>query len=154
MGKINLGRVIVGGVVAGLVMDILGYIVDGVILNGRWTVANQHLGFGATTGGQIIGYNLLGLVTGLIAIWFYAAAKPRLGTRYRTALNVSLAIWMVAFVVPNASFMYVGGLYPHDLMVFTTLGALVEVLAGTMLGAQLYREVAVPEPAPKTAAAV
>ena len=33
MGKdINFGRLILGGVVAGIVSDILGYIADGVIL--------------------------------------------------------------------------------------------------------------------------
>lgn len=32
MGRINMGRVILGGIVAGIVNDILGYLVDGVIL--------------------------------------------------------------------------------------------------------------------------
>ena len=36
MGKINLGRVIIAGLVAGLVADALGYLVDGVLLAPRW----------------------------------------------------------------------------------------------------------------------
>lgn len=152
MGKINLGRVILGGIVAGLVGDILGYVVDNVMLSGKWMAANQHLGLGALTSGQILGYNLLGLIAGLVTIWFYAAAKPRLGSRYRTVLNVSLGVWLIGYVVPNAGFMYVSGMYPPDLMVYTTLGALVEVFVGTMVGAQLYRESVVAAETPKAAA--
>ena len=36
MGKVNMGRVILGGIVAGIVADVLGYVVDGVILAPRW----------------------------------------------------------------------------------------------------------------------
>jgi hypothetical protein len=32
MGKINMGRVIIAGIVAGLVADVLGYLVDGILL--------------------------------------------------------------------------------------------------------------------------
>jgi hypothetical protein len=37
MGKINVGRWILGGIIAGVVADILGTLVDGVILAPRWT---------------------------------------------------------------------------------------------------------------------
>ncbi len=32
MGKINIGRVLIAGLVAGIVSDLLGYLVDGVLL--------------------------------------------------------------------------------------------------------------------------
>lgn len=151
MGKINFSRVLLGGIVAGIVADILGYAVDGVALNSQWASANKVLGVGGFTTGQVIWFNILGLIGGVITIWLYAACKPRLGTRYRTALNVGLAVWIIAYVLPNVSFMDVSGLYPHNLMVFTTLGALVEVLAGIFAGAALYKESAVTEAAPKPA---
>ncbi len=151
MGKINVGRAFLGGIVAGIVIDILGWIADGVILSSRWAAADKVLGIGAFGTGQMISFYILGLIAGVIIIWFYAACKPRLGTRYRTALNVGLAIWIVAYVLPNAGFMYITGLYPHNLMVFTTLGNLVEVLVGTFIGAALYKESSVLEAAPKAA---
>ncbi len=46
MGKINLGRVILGGIVAGIVADILGYLVDGVLLAPRWNAGMTALGHG------------------------------------------------------------------------------------------------------------
>ena len=135
MGKINFGRVLLGGIVAGIVVDILSWVVDGVILKSQWAAANQS----SFTTGQITGFCILGLIGGVITIWFYAACKPRLGTRYRTALNVALAIWIIADVLPNAAYLYISG-HQHNLMVYTTLGNLVEVLAGTFIGAALYKE--------------
>jgi len=37
MGKINIGRVVIGGVVARIVMDLLGYLVDGLMLAEKWS---------------------------------------------------------------------------------------------------------------------
>jgi hypothetical protein len=37
MTKTNMGRLILGGIVAGIVLDILGYIVDGILLAPQWT---------------------------------------------------------------------------------------------------------------------
>jgi len=39
MERINIGRVILGGIVAGIVGNILGFLVDGVILAPQWTAA-------------------------------------------------------------------------------------------------------------------
>ena len=38
MGKINVGRLILGGIVAGIAIDLLDYLVDGVWLAPRWAV--------------------------------------------------------------------------------------------------------------------
>jgi hypothetical protein len=148
MGKINFGRVLLGGIVAGIVIDVLSYVSDGVILKSRWAAAYQ----GSFTTGQIMGFCILGLIAGVITIWFYAACKPRLGTRYRTALNVGLAVWIIGYVLPNAGYLYISG-HQHNLMIYTTLGNLVEVLAGTFIGAAFCKESGVLEAAaPKPAA--
>ena len=44
MGKINVSRWILGGIIAGVVADILGTLVDGVILAPRWTDGMKALG--------------------------------------------------------------------------------------------------------------
>ncbi len=153
MGKINFGRVLLGGIITGLVIDVLSWLVDGVILNSQWTAGNAKLGIGPFSGGQTVWFCVLGLIAGLIIIWFYAACRPRLGSHHRTALNVSLMAWILGYVLPNAGFMYVSGLYSHNLMVYTSLGSLVEVVLGTYIGAAVYKESTVASAvAPKAAA--
>jgi hypothetical protein len=43
MGKINIGRVILGGIVAGIIGNILGYLVDGLMLAPQWAAAMKTL---------------------------------------------------------------------------------------------------------------
>ena len=44
MGKINVGRLIMGGIVAGIAIDLLDYLVDGIWLAPRWADGMALLG--------------------------------------------------------------------------------------------------------------
>jgi uncharacterized membrane-anchored protein len=140
MGKINIGRAIIGGLVAGIVTDILGYLVDGVLLAHQWADGMKALGHGGFASNQWIWFNLLGLVGGIALIWMYAAIRPRFGAGVKTALWAGLAFWVVGVLLPNVSFMCVGGLFPQRLTVLTTLGGVVEIVVGAIAGAALYKE--------------
>ncbi len=140
MGKINMGRVIIGGMVAGIVADLLGYLVDGMWLGQRWADAMSFLGHPTFSSSMLIGFNVLGIVTGIVSIWLYAAIRPRFGAGLGTAIRAGVVVWVLATLVPNASFMYVANLFPKHLTLYTTLGGLVEVVVGTIIGAWLYKE--------------
>jgi hypothetical protein len=140
MGTINYGRVILGGLVAGLVSDALGYLVDGVLLAPSWAGGMRVLGLTEFSPNQWIWFNVLGLVTGIVLVWIYAAIRPRFGAGAKTAVLAGLAVWVVGGLVPNLSFMWFGGLFSHHLAIKTTAGGLVEVLAGALAGAFLYKE--------------
>jgi hypothetical protein len=140
MSKINIGRVIVGGIVAGIVSDLLGYLVDGLLLAEKWSVDMIALGRNEFSTKQLIEFNLLGIVSGIIAIWIYAGIRPRFGAGVKTAIYAGIAVWIVGVLLPNAGFMYVTGLFSRHLTLYTTLGGLVEVVAGTVAGAALYKE--------------
>jgi hypothetical protein len=140
MGKINMSRVIIAGLVAGLVADGLGYLVDGILLAPRWADGMKALGHGDFSSNQWIWFNLLGLVSGIALIWIYAAIRPRFGAGAKTAVLAGLAVWVVGALLPNLSFMWVAGLFSHQLMVMTTLGGLVEIVVGAIAGASLYQE--------------
>jgi hypothetical protein len=140
MERINLGRVVLGGIVAGIVANILGYLVDGVILAPRWTAALQALGKGDFSTKQIVAFNLLGLAYGVFAVWLYAAMRPRSGAGPNTAILAGLAVWVAGVLLPNAGFMVAMKLFPRDLAAMTTLGGVVEWAAAILAGAALYKE--------------
>jgi len=142
MGKINLGRVILGGIVGGVVADVIDIPVDGMWLAPRWTAETAALGRTAFSPGMFVGFDLLGIVVGIVAIWIYAAIRPRLGPGVKTAIYAGVVVWIVGTLVPNASFMYVMHLYSGHLALYTTLGGLVEAVVGTIAGAALYKEAA------------
>jgi hypothetical protein len=140
MGRINIGRVLLGGIVAGIVADGLGFLVDGVWLDSRWSDGMLALGRSEFSPNQWIWFNLLGLLSGIVLIWIYAAIRPRFGAGVGTALMAGFAVWVVGSLIPNLSIMWIGGLFSRHLTAFTTAGALGEILIGAVAGAALYKE--------------
>jgi hypothetical protein len=140
MRKINIGRLILGGIVAGIVGDLLGYLVDGVLLQQSWADAMMALDRQSFGMDQIIKFNALGIIFGIVSIWIYAGIRPRFGAGWMTAVYAGFAAWVIGVLLPNASFMYVAELFPKHLTLYTTLGGLVEVVVGTVAGAALYKE--------------
>ncbi len=140
MGKINVGRLILGGIVAGIAIDVLDYFVDGVWLAPRWADAMARLGRTGFSPVQIILFNVIGLLTGIVGIWIYVAIRPRFGAGIKTAVYAGLAVWLLTVVFPNAAFMHVAHLFPNHLTLYTTLGGLVEAIFGSVAGASVYKE--------------
>lgn len=140
MGKINFGRVVLGGVVAGIVLDVLGYLVDGMLLRPRWADGMANLGRPDFITSQIVGFNILGIVAGIALIWLYAAIRPRYGAGPRTAIHAAIWFWIIGYLIPNLGIMWVAHLFPHHLTVYTTAGNLVEIIAAALVGAAVYKE--------------
>jgi hypothetical protein len=142
MGKVNVGRVVLGGLVAGIVADILGFCVDGYWLAPQWAAGMRALGHADFSSNQWIYFNVLGLITGIVTIWIYAAIRPRYGAGVKTAIFAAIMVWIVGLLVPNLSFMWVSHLFPHHLTALTTAAGLVEQVIGAIAGAALYKEAA------------
>ena len=140
MGKINVGRLILGGIVAGMVFNIVDYLVDVVILGPQWTEGFKALGHNGFSTNQLIGSGVTGLVGGTVAVWIYVGIRPRFGAGPKTAIYAGLAVWIVGILLPNLIFMRIFGLFPSRLTLMTTLGALVETVPGAVAGAAIYKE--------------
>jgi hypothetical protein len=140
MGKINMGRVLVGGIVAGIVLNILGYIVDGLLLAGEWSEGFKALGLSNMSVGQIIWINLFNLLAGIFIVWIYAAIRPRFGPGMKTAIIAGLAVWAIGVFWPNIAIMWIAGLFHPNLTIHTTLGGIIECVAAALAGGFLYRE--------------
>jgi len=140
MGKINVGRLILGGLVAGMVFNAIDYVVDVLILGSRWSEGFKALGHSGFSTSQLIGSSLTGFVGGTVAVWIYVGILPRFGAGPRTAMYAGLAVWVVGILLPNLIFMRIFGLFPTPLTLMTTFGALFETIPGAVVGAALYKE--------------
>ncbi|HVN93978.1 MAG TPA: hypothetical protein VMT38_09790 [Terracidiphilus sp.] len=140
MGKINVGRLILGGIVAGIAIDLIDYFVDGVWLAKPWADGMALLGHPGFSQVQIILFNVIGILTGIAAIWVYAAIRPRFGAGMMTAFWAGVAVWVIGILLPNTAMMHVTHLFSNHLTLYTTLGGFVEVVVGTIAGASVYRE--------------
>ena len=140
MGKINIGRVILGGIVAGIVADILGSLVDGMMLAPQWGADMRALGKSDFSTSQIVGFNIIGLAFGILVVWLYAAIRPRLGAGPKSAVYAGVAGWAMGVLLPNLGFMTVAGLFASSLTTMTTAAGLVEWVLASLAGAALYQE--------------
>ena len=140
MAHTNRGRVILGGLLAGVVINIVEFITNGVVLRESWSEAMQALGKPAElTPGAIVMFNIWGFLLGIAAVWLYAAIRPRYGAGPNTAIRAGLATWAIAVFLPNLG-NYPLGLFPARLLVIATVVALVEMVVATVAGAWLYKE--------------
>ena len=140
MAHTNRGRVILGGLLAGLVINIVEYITNGIVLREGWSRAMQALGKPAELSpGAIVIFNVWGFLLGIAAVWLYAAIRPRYGLGPNTATRAGLVAWAVAVFLPNLG-NYPLGLFPTRLLLISTVVALVEIVVATLVGAWLYKE--------------
>ena len=139
MSKINVGRVILGGLVAGVVIDIFEFVLNGVVLAEQWKsiMANMNLPLMGQT--EIIWFNVMGLVLGIIAVWTYAAIRPRFGAGVKTAVFAGVLTWLTACVYGNAMSTIIG-MFPMQLTLTLAGVGLVELIVASIAGAWLYKE--------------
>lgn len=134
----NTGGVIKGGLLAGLVLNITEGVLHGVLLRPQWTEVMNATGM--TEPPSLMAFYVVGgFAVGILAVWLYAAVRPRLGAGPGTAVKVGLVVWALGWVwmtVPMA----LGGLAPWSLAGITLIAALIELPVATVAGAWLYKE--------------
>jgi hypothetical protein len=140
MDRINGLRVIAGGLLAGVVINVCEYVGNGVILKDRWAAAMQTLNRPAEyDAGTMAALVIWGFLVGIFAVWLYAAIRPRYGPGPKTATIAGVAVWLLGYLVttiPPA----VMHMFPRRLLAYGLAIGLVEAVAGTLLGAAIYKE--------------
>jgi hypothetical protein len=139
MGGINWTRVILGGVLAGVVINVFESVLNGVVLAKDWEAAMAALGKPPIGGNQIAVFIIWGFLVGIFAVWLYAAIRPRYSAGPKTALCAGSAVWGLGYLLASAA-PIVLNLFPARVMAIGLVVGLVEVLVATLLGAWVYRE--------------
>jgi hypothetical protein len=139
MSSINMGRVVVGGLVAGLLINVSEFVLNAVVLVNDMNAAMAALNRPPIDNGMIVWFVLLAFGIGIMAVWVYAAVRPRFGPGVRTAICASLVVWGLAYLYPNVSTIILG-LFPTRLMIIATVWGLAEVLVAGVAGAWIYTE--------------
>jgi hypothetical protein len=143
MDGINTGRVILGGLLAGLIINISESILNGVVFGEEMNAAMAAINKPPIASSMIVWFIVLGFGLGILTIWLYAAIRPRFGPGAKTAVCAALAVWFFAYLYPNA-FVMITNIFPRRMIATGTIWGLVEIVAASIAGAWLYREPLVP----------
>jgi hypothetical protein len=145
MGKINMSRVLLGGLIAGVVINAVEGLVNGVLFEADWVAAlgalQKPTAFSVK---QIVFFNVAGFAFGMLMMLAYAAMRPRLGAGASTAMCAGALVWTLGIAIPN-SFNAITHIFPLALMLKLTAIGLVEMAAAGVAGAYFYKEEAAPQ---------
>jgi hypothetical protein len=139
MGRINVKGVIIGGLVAGLVLNIIDFLVWGVWLKDDMAAMMQNTGKGPIDN-LIPLFVILDFLFGIALVYLYAAIRPRFGAGPGTAVKAGLFVWVLVGLL-HAIGEAPMGLMPQRLYTIGTLVALVAFPVAAVAGARFYREV-------------
>jgi len=139
MKGINFGRVILGGLVAGVLINVSEFVLNTIVLKADMEAGMKALGKSVPMDGKTIAvWVILGFVMGIVSVWLYAAIRPRYGAGAGTAARAGVAIWFLSSLVCSIVIVNSG------LLPFSALGVvweLVQAILATIVGAWLYKEV-------------
>lgn len=136
----NTRRILTGGLVAGLVLNVIEMLVNSFLLNDRYMMLQDKGVFLVDPRYPFLPiWIILIFLVGIALAWFYAVARPRLGPGPKTALLVGLMVGLVAFVPSNfveASWSAVGRFVPLMWMIT----GIIETMIGTLVAGAMYKE--------------
>lgn len=110
---INTKKVIVGGLAAGLVLNVLDFVMNSLIFGERMKADMNAFkpGLGdamaTMTGSTIAGYVIMDFVLGMLVAYTYAAMRPRFGPGAKTSIIVALVFWVFGSII-SVNYMMVG----------------------------------------------
>lgn len=144
MNKINMRRAILGGLLAGLIMNVSEFLLHAVVLaaDGKKLMDDwNQRGFNIQPDPMMLVWLvLITFALGFLAVWTYAAIRPRFGPGPKTAICAGLAVWAMSFLYAGV-YVYAGiVILPAKLTWLPVVWGLVEVPLATLAGAWLYKE--------------
>ena len=142
MNQVNQGRVILGGVVGGLVIFLLMGLANHLFLDADW---KSWMGtFGAllqnpSPKNSMLLWFLMSLVFGLTGAAIYAGIRPRYGAGGGTAIRAGFLLWLAGDLTQLFNGLAIGDL-PRRIIAGECLAGLPALLIGTYIAAAIYKE--------------
>lgn len=137
--NINWARVFGGGIVAGLIINVGEFILNEPILGADFAAAMASMNKQAPGPGAIMVFVMLALAVGILAVWLYAAIRPRFGAGLKTAACAGLTVWGLGWLYPMIG-LAVMDFFPFKILLIAAVWGMVEVTLATIAGAWLYTE--------------
>ncbi len=138
MAGMNLRRILVGGIVAGLIVFVCEGIAN-MFYDEQVTAALTEMGRSMEMSASALGLIILScILSGVVAIFFYAAVRPRLGPGPRTAVLVVLGLYLGGYI-PTLIGYRLMGMFSGLLLLWAIIG-LVEMILAVLVGSWIYKE--------------
>ena len=139
MASMNVGRVVAGGLLAGLIINISEFVLNQPILGEKWKEAMEAMNLQEVGTGAIGFFIVTSFVLGLLTVWMYAAMRPRFGAGPKSAMIAGLFVWLLYYGLANVSIGLMG-MFSFDLLGIVLGWSIVEMSIAAVIGCAIYKE--------------
>jgi len=136
MSKINWSRVLLCGLLAGIIWIILGAMVTSLLGRDFAALPNNHLG--RPTPGFVLFNVVIDLLEGISILWLYAAIRPVYGPGAKAAIIAAFAWWFIVSLGDATWCSF--GFFPPPTVIPLMIGTLPALILATIAGARFYRD--------------
>ena len=143
---INTSKVVVGGLAAGVVGNVLGFLLFALWLGPKFeaefAAASPNFAGRMASGMAMAMPIITSFVVGFLLVWLYAAMRPRFGPGPKTAIYAALVVWLLGFLFHMD--LWLLGLTSPGTYMLATLAAVIQTIGASWVGAMLYKEEGAP----------
>ena len=139
MNNVNLGRVLLGGLLAGLVLNFGEFLLNDLFLAKELQAFFARVGITPPGTSFLVTAVTLTFVMGIVLVLLYALIRSRLGPGIKTAITAGLLMWFSVYVYTGI----VNGMalsVPLNFILIAMAWGLVEYLLAAIVGGWVYRE--------------
>lgn len=135
----NYARIILGGLVAGVILNIGEFLLNDVILGAQMKAEFTRLNLSEPGGTFLAVAVIMTFALGILLVMLYAMIRPRYGPGPKTAVCAASVVWFVGCVYCGVIYTLLLG-FPTSLFVIGMIWCFVEYTVATIAGAWVYRE--------------
>ena len=142
---INTKKVVLGGLAAGFVMNVIDFVFNMYVVGARMKAETDAFKPGLAdqmnTTSVMVSYIIMDFALGILLVWTYAAIRPRFGPGAKTAVYAAILFWLLGGIF-YSGYLHMGMMSSGLWWSFAIVG-LVNFLLSAWAGARLYSEDAV-----------
>jgi F0F1-type ATP synthase assembly protein I len=139
MNNINLGRVVLGGLLAGLVLNVGEFLLNDQVLGAQMKDFMTKHNFAEPSSSFMIVAVGLTFVMGIVIVLGYACIRPRLGAGVKTAIIAGLFAWFGVYFYSGIINGVLFGI-PTNTMIMVVVWGLIQYALAAVAGAWVYKE--------------
>ena len=142
---INTQKVVLGGLAAGFVMNVIDFVFNMYVVGARMKAETDAFKPGLADQmnktSVMVSYIVMDFALGILLVWTYAAIRPRFGPGAKTAVYAAILFWLLGGIF-YSGYLHMGMMSAGLWWTFAFVG-LVNFLISAWVGAKLYSEDAV-----------
>jgi hypothetical protein len=135
---INSGKVVVGGLVAGVVANALDYLFQGVVLKPDFEMFRQRLNLDPVAANNPVPWIVVDFILGFLLIVTYVGFRARWGPGPKTAIYAGVVIFVAIASVMGA--LTAIGVFTTDTYLKSSALSLITVTSAALAAAFVYKE--------------